>query len=88
MDLGQSRRGVDMGPSALRVAGFQRTLVGTTEVVCVVVQETRGRSERLHVGAAPAGADPARAAAYAALDSVNRRLGRILAGPASDYEIG
>src|ERR1700681_704684 len=26
MDLGQSRRGVDMGPSALRVAGLQHRL--------------------------------------------------------------
>ncbi len=26
MDLGQSRRGVDMGPSALRVAGLQQRL--------------------------------------------------------------
>src|SRR5205085_1615019 len=26
MDLGQSRRGVDMGPSALRVAGLQNRL--------------------------------------------------------------
>ena len=26
MDLGQSRRGVDMGPSALRVAGLQTRL--------------------------------------------------------------
>jgi arginase len=26
MDLGQSRRGVDMGPSALRVAGLQSRL--------------------------------------------------------------
>ena len=26
MDLGQSRRGVDMGPSALRVAGLQARL--------------------------------------------------------------
>src|SRR5690606_23756771 len=28
MDLGQSRRGVDMGPSAVRYAGLQKRLVG------------------------------------------------------------
>ena len=76
------------GRVALRLAGFHRTVVGTTEVVCVLVQETRGRSERVLVGAVRAGSDPARAAASAALDSLNRRLGRILVGPPVDYEIG
>ncbi len=34
MDLGQKRRGVDMGPSALRYAGLQRTLEGLGYTVC------------------------------------------------------
>ncbi|MFQ5600631.1 MAG: hypothetical protein ACE5G2_08755 [Candidatus Krumholzibacteriia bacterium] len=75
------------GRVTLRLAGFQRTAVGGEDVVCVLVQETEGRTERLHVGAARVAGDASRAGAYAALDSMNRRLGRILAGPPQDYEI-
>ena len=31
MDLGQQRRGVDMGPSALRYAGLQLSLIHISE---------------------------------------------------------
>lgn len=75
------------GRVALRLAGFRRVMVGTAELACVVVQETSGREERSQVGAARIGDDVARAAAYAALDSMNRRLGRILAAPGVDFHI-
>ncbi len=75
------------GRVALRLLGMRRATVGSTETVVVVVQETWGRTQRLHVGAARIGDDFARAAAYAALDSMNRRLGRLLVSPPVDYDI-
>ncbi len=72
---------------ALRLVGFRRAVVGTDEVVCVTVRESRGREQRLFAGSARIGDDLGRAAAYAVLDSMNRRLGAILAGPPLDYEI-
>jgi hypothetical protein len=72
---------------ALRIVGLRRTTVRDADVVCVLVQETDGRDERLHVGAARSYGDLARAAAYAALDAMNRRLGRILVGPARQFDI-
>lgn len=75
------------GRVTLRLAGWSRTQVAGVEILCVTVQEARGRSERLLVGAARNDGDPARAAAHAALDGVNRRLGRILADPPPHFEI-
>ena len=72
---------------ALRLVALQRSAPGAAEIVFVLVQEAEGRSERLHVGAARVEGDLSRAAAYAALDSMNRRLGRILAGPPRLYDI-
>lgn len=72
---------------ALRLVACQRLRLGAVEVFCVLVQETEGRDERLHVGAASVDADVSRAAAYAALDSLNRRLGRIQVGPPIQYHI-
>jgi len=66
---------------SLRLLAMQRTTTGPLEVVTVVVQEDAGRDVRLHTGAARNDGDLARAAAYAALDSMNRRFGRILALP-------
>lgn len=75
------------GRVALRLAAFRRVVVGRFELACVVVQETSGRETRSLSGAARIGDDVARAAAYAALDGMNRRVGRILAAPAADYLI-
>jgi len=75
------------GRVALRLMSLRRATVGSIEAVIVVVQETWGREERLHVGAARIGDDFARSVAYAVLDSMNRRLGRILASAPEDYEI-
>ncbi|UCE01457.1 MAG: hypothetical protein JSW67_09175 [Candidatus Latescibacterota bacterium] len=75
------------GRVVFRLVGFRLTTVGAEDVVCVLVQETRGRDERHLVGTARVSTDVSRAAAYAALDAVNRRLGRILADPPTDYEI-
>ena len=72
----------------LRLGGLCRHSVGSEEIVSVVVVECAGRDERLHVGAAPCDGDAARAAAYAALASMNRRIGRILAGSPRLYRIG
>jgi len=73
--------------AALRLVAWQHLGLGPSQVCCVLVQETEGRSERLLVGAAPLLGDPSRASAYAALDAVNRRLGRILVGPTLQYDI-
>ena len=75
------------GRVTLRLAGFRRFVVGGVELVGVVVQENWGREERLQTGAARSRDDLGRAGAYAVLDSMNRRLGRILAGPPLDYQI-
>lgn len=72
---------------SLRLVAVHRSTVGPVEVVSVVVQEADGREERLHVGASRIDGDLARATAYAALASLNRRLGRILAGPPKSYRI-
>jgi hypothetical protein len=70
-----------------RLAGLRRVTVGDVTVVCVAVSETEGRVERRLVGAARHDGDTARAAAYAALGAVNRRLGRILSAPARQLRI-
>lgn len=75
------------GRAVLRVVAYQRTTVGSQDVVCVLVQEANGRDERHLVGAARVTGDVGRALAYAALDGVNRRIGSIFAAPPSDYEI-
>jgi len=72
----------------LRLAGVRRMTVGSEEVVSVIVLECAGRDERVHVGSARSDGDAGRAAAYAALSSMNRRIGRILAAPAKLYRIG
>ena len=75
------------GRVTLRMRSFQRVHAGDREVVVVVVEETMGRTQLVHVGASVTAGDLGRAAAYAALDAVNRRLGRILTHPPSDYEV-
>lgn len=70
-----------------RLAGMRRIAVGAASVVCVAVRESDGREERTLVGAARCDGDTARAAAYAALAAVNRRLGRILAAPPRQFRI-
>ena len=72
---------------ALRLVAWKLFGLGPAQVCCVLVQESEGRGERLLVGAAPVHGDPSRASAYAALDAVNRRLGRILVGPTPHYDI-
>lgn len=72
---------------ALRLAGVQRAVLPTGDVVCVAVQEIDGRTSLVHTGIAPAGDDPARATAYAALHALNRRFGRILIGPVRHTDI-
>ncbi len=71
----------------LRLLSVERVTHGTHEIVSVVVQEADGRDARVHVGAARSDGDVARAAAYAALAAMNRRIGRILAGPSKHYRI-
>lgn len=71
----------------LRLLGLRRAQVDDTEVVIVAVQECAGRDERRLVGAARFQGDFGRAAAYAALDALNRRLGRILVGPVRQFDI-
>jgi hypothetical protein len=73
---------------AFRLAGVQRAVLPTGDVVCVAVQEIDGRTSRVHNGIAPAGDDLARAAAYATLHALNRRFGRILTGPTRHTDIG
>ncbi len=75
------------GRVTLRMLSFQTVQAGERRVALAVVQETMGRNELVHVGAAAISADVGRAAAYAALDALNRRLGRILAQPPTDYEV-
>jgi hypothetical protein len=75
------------GRVTLRMLSFQRVQAGDRELALVVVQESMGRTELVHVGAAAVSAEVGRAAAYAALDAMNRRLGRILTDPPSDYEV-
>jgi hypothetical protein len=70
-----------------RLLASRRTAVGDEDVVTVIVQESRGRETRTHVGAAPLGDDPSRATAYAALAALNRRFGRILTFPPRTYRI-
>ena len=72
---------------SLRLVASHVTRLGPADVCSVLVQETEGRTERLHVGACEVRGDASRAAAYAALDSMNRRLGRILVGPPVHYDI-
>ncbi len=72
---------------AFRLAGVQRAVLPTGDVICVAVEEVDGRTSRVHTGIAPAGDDPARAAAYAALHALNRRFGRILTGPTRHTDI-
>jgi hypothetical protein len=70
------------GRCTLRVASVLRD----GDVTRVSVQEADGREVRVHVGAARSD-DPARAAGSAALAALNRRLGRILAGPPRQFRI-
>jgi hypothetical protein len=72
---------------SLRLGGVRRLSIGSEEIVSVIVQEVAGREERVHVGSARSDGDAARAAGYAALASMNRRVGRILAGPPKLYRI-
>jgi len=72
---------------AFRLAGVQRAVLPTGDVVCVAVQEIDGRTSRVHTGIATTGDDLARAVAYAALHALNRRFGRILTGPARHTDI-
>jgi hypothetical protein len=76
------------GRVALRFVAMQQTTAGPLDLVTVVVQEAIGRDTRWLVGTARNDGDLSRAAAYAALDSFNRRLGRILALPPKTYRIG
>jgi arginase family enzyme len=41
MDLGQNRRGVDMGPSALRVAEVQARDLGFEGASCEIIDQGR-----------------------------------------------
>ena len=75
------------GRSALRVLALHRTSAGTHDVISVTVQEFDGRDTRVHAGASRVDSDAGRAAAYAALAAMNRRIGRILAGPGRHYRI-
>lgn len=70
------------GRVTLRLA----SLVRNGDVTNVWVHEADGREARVHVGAARSD-DPVRAAGYAALAALNRRLGRILAGPPKQFRI-
>jgi hypothetical protein len=75
------------GRVAFRLVAVRREGVGPAEVVTAVVQEIDGREVRLHVGAARLEDDIGRAAAYATLQSLNRRFGRILALPPRQYRV-
>lgn len=75
------------GRVTLRLAAWKRASLGGSEIVAVRVQESWGRESRWLVGAAPVADDVARATALAVLDSMNRRLGRILAIPPLDFDI-
>ncbi len=75
------------GRVTFRLRAFERVRTADRDVALVVVEETIGRTALVHVGAAALGEDVGRAAAYAALDAVNRRLGRILTHPPTDYEV-
>ena len=70
------------GRVTLRLMSLQRL----GDVTQASVQEADGRNARLHVGAARA-EDPQRCAGYAALATLNRRIGRILAGSPKHYRI-
>ena len=50
MDLGQSRRGVDMGPSALRVAGLQFKIKQLGHTVEDIGNLEVKQPEEMHVG--------------------------------------
>src|SRR5271170_6210988 len=50
MDLGQSRRGVDMGPSALRVAGLQSRLKALGHTVEDIGNVAVKQPEEQHFG--------------------------------------
>ncbi len=50
MDLGQSRRGVDMGPSALRVAGLQQRLKALGHTVEDIGNVAVKQPEEQHYG--------------------------------------
>src|SRR5438445_6965846 len=50
MDLGQSRRGVDMGPSALRVAGLQARIKQLGHTVEDIGNLEVKQPEEMHVG--------------------------------------
>jgi hypothetical protein len=75
------------GRVSLRVLALHRTSTGAYDVLSVTVQEFDGRDMRVHAGAARIDADAGRAAAYAALAALNRRIGRILTGPGRHYRI-
>lgn len=75
------------GRVALRAIGLHRTSTGTHDVISVTVQEFDGREVRVHAGASRIESDAGRAAAYAALAAMNRRIGRILTGPGRHYRI-
>jgi hypothetical protein len=75
------------GRVTLRLVATRRTSVGDHDIVNVVVQESRGREARTHVGAARVGDDLPRALAYAALVALNRRFGRLLTLPPRVYRI-
>jgi len=75
------------GRVALQVLHLQRAATPGADVLSLTVQETDGRTTRVHAGAACAGGDWGRAAVYAALSALNRRVGRILAGPSRHYRI-
>jgi hypothetical protein len=70
------------GRVTLRLLALHRS----SDVTSVVVLEADGREARTRVGAAR-GEDPARAAGYAALSALNRRLGRILASAPKHFRI-
>lgn len=75
------------GRVTLRLVATRRTTVGDRDVVNALVQESRGREARTHVGAARVDDDLPRAMAYAALAALNRRFGRILTLPPRIYRI-
>jgi hypothetical protein len=71
----------------LRLLAVHQQSGTRSNVVSVLVEESDGRDSRIQVGASQFSGDPGRAAAYAALAAMNRRIGRILAGPVRNYRI-
>ena len=66
MDLGQARRGVDMGPSALRCTGFEASLAGLGYEVLDLGDVRVPVAESLH------GGDPRAQGGMAYLDAIKR----------------